>query len=92
LSFYKFSEWNSLKIPIGNLATLKSIPVWIKRKVLQGSSTVRNIDFDIDGNPNTLTITQDFSTVQNLFDNFEIQSRSSQFLTDIDKVGEALLS
>lgn len=92
LRFYKFDEWNELEIPIGKLDIGDAIAVWIKRKVLVGSDDTRTIGLTIDGDDNTLVISQDFSSLQNSFDNDFITNRSSQFLTDVDFVGESLLS
>lgn len=92
LTFYKFREWNELEIAIGLLDQTKQIAIWIKRKVLLGSTTTKMIDFNIDGGVNSLTITQDFNSVFNALDNDFVTSRSTEFFTDEDFCGESLLS
>lgn len=92
LSFLKFSEWNTLQIPLGTFDINGEIAVWIKRKVLIGSNLVRTISKFVVGIDNVLTPTGDFNTIENSFDNKFIRNRSSLFFTDIDFVGEALLN
>lgn len=92
LTFYKFDEWDGLKIFIGNLKNKKSVPVWIRRKVLQGSNKIRIISFDIEGDVISFAPRGDFSSIENIFNNYFVNSRSNEFYTDLDKVGEALLS
>ena len=92
LTFFRFDEWNSLEVAIGSLRDTKRVAIWIKRKVLQGSESVKMIDFTIDAIDDTLTITQDFSSVENSHDNEAVKPRSPSFFTDVDFCGESLLS
>jgi len=92
LSFWNFDEWDNLVVPIGKYDVGDRIPVWMRRKVLQGSNIVRKIGLSIKGDPDMLVISQDFGTVENIFDNCLIKPRSSSFLTDVDLVGESLTS
>lgn len=92
LTFFKFNEWNELEIGIGSLPDTKLIAIWIRRKVLESSGQNEMVDFTIDAIDDTLTITQDFSSVENSFDNDAIRPRTPKFYTDLDFCGEALLS
>ena len=92
LTFYKFRDWRALEVAIGVLDDTKDIAIWIKRKVLEGSGDVRMVDFDIDGEDNVFAPTQDFFSVESSHDNDSIRSRSTEFFTDIDFVGESLTS
>jgi len=92
LSFLKFSEWNTLEIPLGVLDIGDKIAVWIKRKVTVSSDDVRTISFIVDAKDNNLTPTGDFNSIESSLDNEHTRTRSSQFLTDVDFVGESLLS
>lgn len=92
LTFYKFTEWNELEIPIGDLKDTKKVAIWLKRMVLEGSDEDKMIDFVIDAKDQNITITQDFGTIDNIFDNHFVTTRTPQFFTDQDFVGESLLS
>ncbi len=92
LTFFKFDEYNSLKIPWGTFNDGADIAIWIKRKVIVGSDSLRTISMTIDGIDNAITIGGDFGSIENTQDNIFIKSRSSQFFCDIDFSGEALLS
>lgn len=94
LTWFDFDDWDDLEIPIGTVDQSAGIPIWMRRKVIIGSDSVRTISLIIDGIANTITsaITQDFGSVENSFDNEQIIPRSSRFLTDVDFVGEALTS
>lgn len=92
LSFLKFAEWNSLEVPIGTLDIGDKIAIWIKRKVTVGSDSVRTVSLIVDGKDNVVTITGDFGTIESSLDNEYTRNRSSKFFTDIDFVGESLLS
>ncbi len=92
LTFYKFRDWRALEIAIGVLDDTEEIAIWVKRKVLAGSDTVRMVDFDIDGQDNTFVPTQDFFSVESSHDNDSIRARDTKFFTDIDFVGESLTS
>lgn len=92
LSFLNFDEWNTLEIPIGTLDDTKAIAMWIRRKVVVGSDLLRTISMVLDAIDNTITITQDFGSIENNFDNKFIKSRSPLFLWDVDLMGESLWS
>jgi hypothetical protein len=95
LKFFEYADWTNLKLPIGQLgqaAPGDRMAIWIKRKVLVGSSLLRTVSLTFDGTNNALSITQDFNTVKSSFDNVNMFARSDQFFTDVDFVGEALLS
>ncbi len=95
LTFYQLQEWVGLNLPLGQFNQTggnSEIAIWMKRKVLAGSNAVRTISFEIDGTDNSLSITQDFNTVKSSIDNFNAFVRSDEFFTDIDFVGESLLS
>jgi len=92
LYFLKFSEWNSLEVPIGRLDIGDKIAIWLKRKVTAGSDAVRTISLIIDGDDNVIVTTGDFGTIENQLDNEYVRSRSSSFFTDLDFCGESLLS
>ncbi len=95
LTFFEYKEWNDLNLPIGQFeqtGEANEIAIWMKRKVLEGSNLVRTINLTIIGTDNGLSITQDFNTVKSSFDNILMFSRSDKYFTDIDFVGEALLS
>jgi hypothetical protein len=92
VTFFDVDDYVGLRIPIGAFDQNDAIPIWIRRKVNLGAKTVRTISLDFDAETNSLTITQDFSSVHSSTDNFNITSRSPLFYTDIDFVGESLLS
>lgn len=92
LSFLKFSEYLSLKIPLGTYNINGDIPIWIKRKVLIGSDNIRTISMVLNATDNNIVISGDFGSIENNIDNFNIRIRSAQFFTDVDFVGEALTS
>lgn len=92
LTFFKFRDWRQLELAIGVLDDTEERAIWIKRKVLEGSDTVKMVDFDVDGQDNTFTPTQDFFSVESSHDNDSIVARSPQFFADIDFAGEALTS
>lgn len=92
LSFLKFSEWNTLEVPIGRIDIGKKIAIWLKRKVTVGSDNVRTISFIVDGEDNVIVTTGDFGTIENQLDNEYVRTRSPSFFADIDFVGESLLS
>lgn len=92
LTFFQFDEWTELEIPIGHLQTTNKVAIWIRRKVLSGAAQTKTINLTINGGDNSLTITQDFSSTENSFDNESIRLRSPLFYTDEDFAGEALLS
>ena len=92
LSFLKFDEWRNLEIPIGKLGVGDSVAIWLKRKVLVGSTLQRVISAVIGGDDDVLVIGEDFNSVENSFDNIKIDSRSTLYFTDIDSCGEALLN
>ena len=92
LYFLKFSEWNTLEVPIGRIDIGKKIAIWLKRKVLVGSDSVRTISLVIDGEDNVIVTTGDFGTIENQLDNEYVRTRSPSFFTDIDFIGESLLS
>ena len=92
LTFYEFTDWRALEIAIGVLDDNEEIAIWLKRKVLAGSDTVKMVDFDIDGQDNTFAPSQDFFSVESSHDNDSIVARSPQFFADIDFSGSALSS
>ncbi len=92
LSFLKFSDWNTLEVPIGRIDIGKKIAIWLKRKVTVGSDSVRTISFIVDGEDNVIVTTGDFGTIENQLDNEHVRTRSPSFFADIDFVGESLLS
>ena len=92
LSFLKFSDWNTLQLPIGRIDIGKKIAIWLKRKVTVGSDNIRTISFIVDGEDNVIVTTGDFGTIENQLDNEFVSTRSPSFFADIDFVGESLLS
>lgn len=92
LYFYDVDEWLGLKVPIGLLDQSKGIPIWMRRKVIQGADTVRIIDVTFDGDDNNLTFTQDFFSHMNAIDNVFVKARSAAYFTDLDFIGESLTS
>ena len=92
LYFLKFSDWNTLEVPIGRLDIGKKIAIWLKRKVTAGSDAVRTISLIIDGEDNVIVTTGDFGTIENQLDNEFVRTRSPSFFTDLDFVGESLTS
>lgn len=92
LSFLKFSDYLSLKIPLGTYNINGDIPIWIKRKVLVGTDAVKTISMVLNATDNNITISGDFGSIENSIDNFNIRVRNAQFFTNVDFCGEALLS
>jgi len=92
LSFLSFDAYNTLKVPLGTLNDTKSIAVWMRRKVIVGSNSLRTISFVIDGIDDPITIGGDFGSIENTHDNIFITTHSSEYFCDIDFVGESLLS
>jgi len=92
LTFFKPTDYNAFRLGIGEIITNSKIIVWIKRKVVVGALGNLIISFILDGTTNSLTITQDFNTLKSGIDNIKYVNRIGPYLTDIDKVGEALAS
>ena len=93
LRFFDFSKFASFRLPIGQFeqtGAQNEIALWIRRKTTLGVSGTKTILITIDGTDNGLTITQDFNTVKSSVDNWFATTRSDQFFTDEDFVGEAL--
>ena len=94
LTFFRFKDWDKLEMGIGALGLGKYKAIWIRRKVLIGSSEVRTVSITIDGKDDDFlqAPTEDFNSIQNGFDNESIVPHSASFYTDLDFVGEALTS
>ena len=92
LGFFRFDEWTSLQVAIGQLDIGKKIAIWLRRKVLVGNDDVQTISLIIDAKDNALTPTGDFNSIESSLDNDFIKSRSPLYFTDIDFVGESLLN
>lgn len=92
LTFYKFDEWNELEMAIGLMDDTHTRAIWLKRKVLQGGSGQKMVDFTMDAEDNTFTPTQDWHSIENSHDNDSVAPRSPLYLTDIALVGESLTS
>jgi len=92
LSFFDLAEWNEFEVPIGKLDIGERMFIWMRRKVVVGSDQPRIISFNIDGEDNNLSISQDFHSIENGLDNDYINNISPLFFTDEAIVGESLTS
>lgn len=92
LSFYKVSDWLHFEVPIGALKPQAKVPIWIKRKVTTSEAAAESIQLKLKAPDDNTGVTEIFRTIHNNYNNIAIKSVSSQFLTDLSFVGEALTS
>lgn len=92
LTFFKPTDYNAFRLGIGQIIANTKIIVWVKRKIVIGALGNLVLSFTLDGTTNSLSITQEFSTLKSGIDNIRYSNHVGPYLTDIDKVGEALTS